>query len=216
MKNDAEQNALIKEVWDGVREQNVVNFLKAYWKHIATGLVVFFLTLAGIQLYNGSKINSQLEETALFEKVLSRSGLNSNDRNAVLKTLVSTGNYGYQGIALLMQADTALKNGDEKKAISLLKESKDKINVSELKNLVILKLAFLEADEISYEGLKKLLSPLLEKDEAFYSSATLLLGVKAMDVEKNDEALEFFNDLIDAKSTPFSIRMLAKDMKNAL
>ncbi|MBN1783661.1 MAG: tetratricopeptide repeat protein, partial [Alphaproteobacteria bacterium] len=167
-KNDAEQNALIREVWDGVREQKVANFLKAYWKHMAIGFAVFLVMIMSVQWYHTSKVSTQLEEAALFERVLSRSALNESERDSLLQTLVSTGEYGYQGVGVLMEADKALKQGQTDKAIMFLEEGKDKVEVKELRHLIILKLALLKSDELSYDALDELISPLLDDGEPFY------------------------------------------------
>lgn len=215
-KNDAEQNALIREVWDGVREQKVADFLKAYWKHIAAGFALFLVMIVGIQWYRASRVSAQLEEAALFERVLSRSALNETERDSLLQTLVSTGTHGYQGIGVLMQADKAMKQGQTAKAVTLLEEGKDKVEIKELRHLIILKLALLRSDEMAYSDLKELISPLLDKGEAFYATSTLLLGFKAMDEKKTEEATAHFDALIQDKTVPFTIRSTAQEMKNAL
>ncbi len=214
MKKDAEQNALIKEVWDGVREQKVTNFLKAYWRLLLTGFIVFLLTLSGIQFYKNNKVSSQLKETALFEKVLKSSSLGTSERDAILQTIISTNDYGYQGISALMLADKNLKTGNREKAIEVLE--KNKIKNPELQNLVLIKLATLKADKISFEELKKMLKPVLKKGKSFYSTANLLLAFKALDTNKSDIAKEIFSKLEDNLNTPFSIKTLASEMKNAL
>ncbi|MHA1540970.1 MAG: tetratricopeptide repeat protein [Alphaproteobacteria bacterium] len=213
MKKDAEQNALIKEVWDGVREQKVTNFLKAYWKLLLTGFIVFLLTLSGIQFYKNNKISSQLKETALFEKVLTKSSLGESERDAILQTIISTSDYGYQGISALMLADKNLKTGNTKKAIEVLENSS--IKNPELQNLILIKLATIKSEKMTFEELEKMLKP-IKKGKAFYSTANLLLAFKALDRGKNEIAKDLFSKLENDLNTPFSIKTLASEMKNAL
>ena len=212
-KNDGEQNALIREVWNGVREEKVVNFMKAYWSHIVFGFALLLFVLVGFQWYRRSHVSSQLEESSLYEQVLSPSSL---DKETLLKTLTSTGDYGYQGVAVLIQADKAIKDGKTQVAIDLLEKNKNEVVVKEMRHLVVLKLALLKLDKLSYDSLKGLLSPLLNKDESFYATATLLLGVKAMDSNQKEEAMLLFESLVNDSSVPISIRSVAQEMKNAL
>ncbi len=214
MKKEAEQNALITEVWEGVREQKVIRFLKSYWKLLITGFIVFLLVLSGIQFYKNNKISSQLKETAIFEKVLIKSSLGEFERDAILQTIISTSDYGYQGISALMLADKNLKAGNKEKAIKILEKSS--IKNPELQNLILIKLATLKADKISYEELKKILKPVLKKEKSFYSTANLLLAFKALEDGKNKIAKDFFLNLENDLNTPFSIKTLASEMKNAL
>ncbi|MHA1549924.1 MAG: tetratricopeptide repeat protein [Alphaproteobacteria bacterium] len=211
-KQDHEEDALIKEVWEGVREEKVVAFLKDNWKHMAFGLAVFLIVLSGIKIIKNMNFKSALKESALIERVLSRSTLTEKERLAFLKTLSETGSTGYQGVSVLMQADKALKEGRKQEALEILKTVD--VEKEEMKNLVAIKLSLIEMDKLSFDEFEERLDDISDGD-AFYYFSQLLLGFKAMET-KHPEAKEIFENLIDDEATPLSIRSISQEMKNVL
>ncbi|MBN2676103.1 MAG: tetratricopeptide repeat protein [Alphaproteobacteria bacterium] len=210
-KHDHEQDALIREVWDGVREEKAVRFIQDNWKQGLFGIIIFFIALSGIKLYKANVNRSALKEAQILEQVISRSSLQEKERLNLLQTLSSTGRFGYQGIAVLMHADKALKEGRKEEAIDILKNAN--IHDAILKNLVALKYAFLISDKVSFDELKKALDG-IDDDEIFSHSKKLLLGFKAFEENKKEEAQKYFNALIEDETTPLSIRSTAQEMKN--
>ena len=211
-KQDHEEDALIKEVWEGVREEKVVAFLKDNWKHMVFGVAVFLIVLSGMKIIKRMDFKSALKESALIERALSRSSLAENERLALLKTLSETGSTGYQGVSALMQADKALKEGRKQEALEILKTVD--VEKEEMKNLVAIKISLIEMDKFSFEELKEQLEDISD-GEAFYHFSQLLLGFKAMET-KQTEAKEIFENLIEDETTPLSIRSTSQEMKNVL
>jgi len=210
---DAQQNALIREVWDGMREQKLLEFVKKHQKLIIFGISVFFISLAGIEAYKSFKRASVLEEARIFEQAINQEPV---VRQNMLTSLSETGSHGYVGISVLMRADQAVRSGDISSALDILSKGYKQTSDTEIKSLILLKEATLRADSLSFESLRDLLDPLLSAQDPFYASATLLLASKALDENNTETAQELLDSILADSSISFTIRSSAQELKNAL
>ena len=176
--------------------------LRALWDKYRTiviaiiiGPIVIFSAFTAYQNWENSKIAKS--GTLLSEAIEYVNISDFNKASATIQELKNISSKEYLQYANIIEAAIAVESNDINKAIKLYEKYIQDSNDSILKNLALIKIAYLKLDSSSSEEIKNLLTPILIEENSLYGISLELLGYSYFRNNNYDESFKQFKLILN-------------------
>lgn len=217
-KKAAEDDVLMREIDDAVRQDQYSDFAQNYGKQIIAVVVAGLIAFAGY-LWWDSRNEAALEadsETLVSALDQIEAG-NLDTGAATLDTLISEGNDGSAGMAKLLKAGIAMEQGRSAEAAKLYAE----VSASSDLPAALRDLATVREVASTYDTLKPAdviarLKPLAVPGNAYFGSAGEMVAMAYLQQGKRAEAGALFGEIAKDDTAPEGLRSRARQMAGLL
>lgn len=217
-KKAAEDDVLLREIDDAVRQDQYANFAKQY------GRPLLGVAVAGVLAFGGYLFWDSRQEAALEEQSDAYVGAldqvqagNMADASAKLDPVIGEASAGTRAAAQLMKAGIAAQDNKPGEAAALFAAvAADEDAPPALRDLARIREVATQYDELGPDEVVSRLKPLAEPGNAWFGSAGELVAHAYLDQGKREEAGVLFGELARNEDVPRSIRDRARDMAGQL
>lgn len=212
----AEQDALLREVDEAVRQGDMESFFSKWGKPLL-GVVVLGLAGFGGYLYWDHQ-REQALEADLEALVLAIDQLEAGNRDATLEKLNAVGGDGTAATnAKMLRAGMASEDGKDDEAAKLFGEVADDAKAPQaLRDLARIRQISLKYDSMKPAEVIAALKPLAVPGEPFFASAGELVAHAYLAQDKRDEAGALFAQIANDENTPEPARARMLNMAGIL
>ena len=211
----AEQEALLREVDDAVRQGDFEGFMARYGKPIL-GVVVLGLAAFGGYLFWDNQREAQMEASS-EQLVTAIDQLEAGNTAAVGERLEGIEGGTAALSAAMLRAGIASEEGDTEEAARLFGEVADDASAPEaMRNLALIRRTALTFDTMQPADVVTAMKPLAVPGEPFFASAGELLAHAYMAQDKRSEAGALFAQIARDENTPQSARARMLNMAGIL
>jgi len=213
---DHTEDALIREVNDELREEQMMRLWRSYGSYVIGVAVLIIVIVAGQQGWKAYDISTRSAEGDRFQNamVLAQSGDTAGAINAV-RSLADDASSGYGILARFQQAALLAKQGDAAGAAQLYqdiaRENIGNVAFSGLANILGI-MTEINAGGYDAKALAFRLSSIAEDGHPYRHSARELLGLIALQAGDMDKANAAFSGLASDLTAPKGIRDRAKSL----
>lgn len=212
----AQNDALLREIDDAVRQDAVTNFWKSY------GLLVAGLIVAGLLAFGGwllwqNHTETQAEDNGeRYAAALTKAASGQAD-NAALTGLADAGQPGYRAGALLIQAGVKAEKKDYRGAIAAYKAiAADSTLAQPYRDLALIRQTALEFDSLPPQTVIDRLKPLAEAGNPWFGSAGEMSALAYAKLGKRDLAGALFAAIAKDANVPRTIQTRAVQMASLM
>jgi hypothetical protein len=210
-----EDEVLIREIDEAVREDALYAFLKDHGVKLLGGLIALIAALAGYMLwdnYREGQLESQSEALiSALDYADQRDFKTASEKVAPLLADGSTA--GARTAAQFLQAASALEQGDKAKATALYKAiAADGDAPPALRDLAKVRDVSTNFDTMKPSAVIAALGPLAKPDNAFFGSAGELVAMAHLESGNRAEAGKLFAQIAKDEDLPETLRSRARQM----
>lgn len=214
----AEDEVLMREIDEAVRQDDAAEFMKKYGPAIA-GIIVVFLAAFGGWLYWQNMQENELErqsETIITALDAVEAGDFASASEQV-EPLIAEGNVGARAAALFLQAGAALEQGETQRAVDLYAAiAADEAIPAPLRDLARLREVASNFDEREPADAIARLEPLAQPGATFYGSASELIAIAHLEMGNREEAGAIFAELAGDDTLPETLTRRAQQLAGVL
>lgn len=214
----AEEESLLREVDDAVRQDDLANFGQRYGRTIAIGAGVLLLGFGGYLFWQDRKdaAREQQSETLIAAVDQMQAG-NLAAAASGVEGLAQDGAPGPNATARLLQAGTAAERGNPADAAARLTAlAADGSAPQAMRDLAKIRLVALQFDTTDKGQVIAQLGPLARPESPWFGSAGELVAMAYLEQGKRAEAGRLFADISAADSVPDPIRSRTRQMAGVL
>lgn len=215
----AQNDALLREVDEGVRQDQFADFGKRYGRPIIALLVIGLIGF-GIYLWWNSSQESKKEVDS--ERIISaedsfQAGDNA-DGQKKLGDLPDEGHSdGARTAAKMLKAGAQLEAGKPKEAAALFEQiANDGDAPQEMRDLANIRVVTIRYDTMKPSDVEAQLKPLATPGNPYFGSAGELVGMAMLEQGKKKEAGTLFGEIAKNEDVPQTIRARARQMAGLL
>lgn len=214
----AEDEVLIREIDEAVRQDDAAAFMKKYGPTLA-GVIVLFLAAFGGWLYWQNLQESELE--AQSETLITAlDAVEAGDYAAATEQvdpLIADGAPGARAAALFLQAGAALEQGETARAVEIYgRIAADEEIAAPLRDLARLREVASNFDERDPADAIAKLEPLARPGNTFYGSAAELTAIAHLEMGNRKEAGEIFAAISKDEDLPETLTRRAQQLAGIL
>ena len=212
----AEQDALLREVDEAVRQSDLEVFMDRFGKPLL-GLVVLGLGAFGGYLWWDNRQEAEIERSSeqLVTAIDQLEAGNTDEADAQLAAIEGAGNADVS--ALMLRAGIAADAGEDDEAVQLLDRVIDDADTPEaLRSLAVIRRTALRFDAMEPAEVVSAMQPLAVPGEPFYASAGELLAHAYLAQDKRDESGALFAAIAREENTPRGARARMLNMAGIL
>ncbi|MBX7460943.1 tetratricopeptide repeat protein [Qipengyuania huizhouensis] len=212
----AEQEALLREVDDAVRQGDLESFMDRYGKPLIGVVVIGLLSFAGY-LYWDNRQETALESSS-EELVTTLDQLEAGNVDTATARLEAFEGEGTPAIsAKMLRAGIAAEGGDAAQAATLFGEIADDENAPDvMRNLALIRRTALLFDQTEPAEVIAAMKPLAVPGEPFFASAGELVAHAYLAQNQRDEAGALFAEIARDENTPEPARARMLNMAGIL
>ncbi|WP_197458142.1 MULTISPECIES: tetratricopeptide repeat protein [unclassified Erythrobacter] len=217
-QESAQQEALLREVDDAVRQSDAQAFLDRWGKPLLGLIIIALVAFAGY-LYWDSRQEAAMErdsETLVgaLDQIQAGNLDSGYDR---LEELAAGEGSGAAVVAKLMRAGIAEQRGDTDEASALFKQiAADDGAAPAMRDLARLRDVALNYDAMDSADIVAALKPLATPGKPYFASAGELVAHAYLDQDKRAEAGALFAQIAKDQTAPESVRSRARQMAGVL
>lgn len=217
---DPIEDALIREVNDELREEQMMKLWRRYGSYVVGVAVVIVAIVAGYQGWKSYDIRTRSNEGERFQNAmqLAEDG-NTEAALQAAKGLGQDARSGYGILASFQQAALLAKQGDTSGAArqyqKIARENIGNVALSGLANILSI-MTEVNAGGFDAKALEFRLSTMTEATHPYRHSARELLGLIALQSGDTAKAKAAFQGLVDDVTTPPRLRDRAKNLLQRL
>lgn len=214
----AEEEALLREVDDAVRQDDLVSFGQRYGRQLALAAAVLVLGFGGF-LFWQSRQEAALngESEAVIAALDQAQAGNFAAAGTAASGLVGQGAEGPAASARLIAAGAAVEQGQTEEAVKQLGAlAADGSAPQAMRDLATLRLVALQYDRMDRGQVIARLGPLAKPDNPWFGSAGELVAMAYLDQGKRAEAGSLFSQIARDEAVPDPIRSRARQMAGVL
>lgn len=214
----AEEEALLREVDDAVRQDDLASFGQRYGRTLAIGAGVLVLGFGGFLFWKDREdgARERQSETLVTAMDQLQAGNNAASADAV-RELSESGDPGPNASARLLLAGAAVEQGRAADAAAALTALRDDMSAPQaLRDLASLRLVALQFDTMDKAQVIARLGPLARPDSPWFGGAGELVAMAYLEQGKRAEAGRLFADIARADDVPEQIRSRARQMAGVL
>lgn len=211
-------DAFVREVDDAVREDQILGFWTRYGKLVLGLIGGGLLAYGGYLFYHHNKAQNAGTTAESFVQALNESEAgNSAAATKALATVKAEGDGAYQAAALMTEANNAIRNKDDKKAIALLGQLATDTKAPQIyRDLALLRSTTMQLDTIKPEEVIARVKPLAVESNALFPSAAELVALAYMNQGKDADAGALFGKIAAFEGTPAELKARAQQMAGML
>ena len=213
-----QQEALLREVDDALREDQFADAAMRYGKSIGTVVVIGLAGFAGYLWWSGQqegKLESGSEAIVKAIDQLQAGNLDTADK--AFAPLAKSGSNGAKLVARMTRAGIAAEQGRTAEAVKLYGEiSADAKAPEPFRDLATIREIALNYDKMKPEEVVKRLKPLAAPGKPYFGSAGELLGAAYLDQGRDDLAGPLFAEISKDKDVPESMRSRSRQLAGVM
>ena len=213
-----QQEALLREVDDALREDQFAEAAKRYGMPLGVLIVIGLAAFAGYLWWSGqqeAKLDRGSEQIVKAIDQLNAGNFDTADKS--FAAIVKSGDSGAQAVAILAQAGIAEKQGKTAEAAKLYGQiAADKSAPEPYRDLATIREVALNYDKMKPEEVVERLKPLAAPGRPFFGSAGELLGAAYLEQGKKDLAGPLFAEISRDKNVPESLRSRARQLAGVM
>ena len=214
----AEDNALLREVDDAVRQDTMAEAAKRYGIPVLTVAVAGLIGFGGYLLWHGNNeksLETSSEELVKAMDTLAAGHVDSADK--ALAKLATDAPDGAKASAELLRAGIALQQGRKAEAVKLYEAVAANSSLSApYRDLATIRAVAANFDAMKPDDVVARLKPLAVPGNAWFGSAGELVGAAYLKQGKNDLAGPLFASIAKDKDVPESTRSRARQLAGLL
>lgn len=214
----AQDEALLREVDDAVRQDQFADFGKRYGRPLI-GIVVGGLALFAGYLFWDSRQEAAMEadSEALVSAMDQIEAGNLKTGTDALDTLAASDNEGARSAALVLKGGVLSRQGSTAEAAKVFQQlASDSDAPQAYRDLALVREIALKYDTMEPGEVIARLSPLAKPDNAFFGSAGEMVAMAYLDQGKRKEAGALFSQIARNDDVPQSLRSRARQMAGVL
>lgn len=214
----AEEEALLREVDDAVRQDDLRTFGQRYGKQLIVGATVLIVGFAGFLFWQSQRHASRENESNAVIAALDQSQAGNFSAAATgASPLLDNGADGPMASARMIAAGAAIEQGNPDEArrqFGVL--AADTSAPPAMRDLALLRLVALDYDRMDKAQVVTRLAPLAEPGNAWFGSAGEMTAMAYLDQGKRAEAGKIFASIAQDANVPDPIRSRARQMAGVL
>ncbi len=201
-------DAFFREVTDDLERDQLKNWWDRHGRTLITGISVGLIALAAYLWWDGKQADKRVAEADSYVTALRNlEGDKAGEAKAVFAKLSKDGTKGYQALAKLQLAASALKDGKATEAVALYDGlAKDGSVPKALQEFASLRSTMVQFDDLKPADQIARLEPLAQQGGAWFGTAGELLAIAYLNNNQQAKALTLFEILAkiprDAKGKP--------------
>ncbi len=214
----AEEEALLREVDDAVRQDELAGFGQRYGRQLLIGGAVIILGFGGF-LYWQSRQHAALEKesNALIVALDQAQAGNLASAATAASALIGQGADGPEASARLVAAGAAVEQNNTAEAKKQLTALIDDAKAPQaIRDVATLRLVALEFDTMDKNQVIARLGPLAKPDNPWFGSAGELVAMAYLEQGKRAEAGKLLASIATTATVPEAIRSRARQMAGVL
>ena len=216
-KPDAEQEMLMREVDEAVRQDEVSTFARKYGWPLG---IVFVVAIAG---YGGFLLWQNQTESALQERseelVMAMDELDAENLGIADIELneLSQGDDGAAAAAAMLRANIAMEQGRTVDAVALYDQVANNAELpSEYRDVAAIRSISAQFDELDPQAVIDRIGPLAQPDSPYFGSAGELVAHAYLAQERPEQAGPLLVSIAQNDNVPQSIRGRSRQLAGAL
>lgn len=214
------EDALIREVNEELREEQMMKLWKRYGGYAIGVAVLVVAIVAGYQGWKQYTANTRLEESERFYAAAQLAGMDNTDAAlSAFQSLASDASTGYGVLSSFQAAALKAGAGDVAGATALYNQiAKENTADTAVSGLASVMSAALEINAGGYDraALEQRLQTISGDDQPYRYSARELLGLIALDAGDVANARALFDQLSTDAAAPQSMAQRARDIVQSL
>jgi hypothetical protein len=212
----AQNDALIREIDDAVRQDDIQDFWKRFGIAIAAAIVIGLAVFGGWLFWQDHQ-RKDAEATAERYSVMLARAKAGNPDDAAIASLQTASQPAYRAGTLLMTAGLKSAKNDVKGAIADYRAiAADTSLAKPYRDLALVRQTALEFDSMAPQAVIDRLKPLSEAGNPWFGSAGELSAIAYMKLGKRDLAGALFAAIAKADDVPRTIQTRAVQMASLL
>ena len=217
-KKAREEEVLLREVDEAVRQDELGAFAEKYGKPIVALVIVALLAFGGFLWWQADReANREAHSEALISAIDNAEAGNFDTASAKLDPVVSEAESGVAATAQMLQAGLALEQDDNERAAELFNAVADDGDApQELRDLARIRAVSAQFDRMTPEDVIAQLRPIAVPGNAFFGSAGELVAMAYLEQDKRAEAGALFAEIAKDDETPESLRARSRQMAGLL
>jgi len=218
IRRAAEQDVLLREVDEAVRQDEAGEFVRRYGKAIIALLILALAAFGGWLWWRDHREAQKQRVSEEYVQALDQIDAgNAVKANAALDPLAQKGTPAAMAGARLLEAGLMVAKGDTARATTALFKIADDNDVpQELRNLAAIKAVTAGFDTMKPETVIARMKPLAKPGNPWFGSAGELLAAAYLKQGKKDLAGPLFASIAKDEDTPPSLRSRARQMAGQL
>lgn len=211
------QDALLREVDDAVRQDELFGFWQRYGKAIAIAIVLGLAAFGGWLFWDHHRKETSGEVAEQAQELVDAAAGGGTPDPAKLKALGDASQPGYRAMARLIEAGAAAKKGDVKGAVALYgKIHADASLAQPYRDLALLRQIAITFDTMQPQQVVDRLKPLAVEGGPWFGSAGEMTAIAYMKMGKRNLAGPIFAAVSRDEHTPATLRSRARQMAGLL
>jgi hypothetical protein len=213
-----QDEALLREVDDAYREEQVADLARRYGKPVGVVLVLALALFGGYLFWHSQREGDLERQSEELVKSLDAIDAGNYDTAApMLEKLVADGSDGAQTAARMLQAGVALRQGRDADAARLYGEVRaDGDAPQAYRDLATIREVAVSFDSMDKAEVVERLKPLAVPGNAWFGSAGELLAVAYLEQNRRDLAGPLLAQIAKEEGAPQSLRSRARQLAGVL
>lgn len=211
------QDALLREVDDAVRQDELFGFWRRYGKAVAIIVAAGLVAFGGWLFWNHHRQQSSGEVAEQAQELVDAAAGGGSPDAAKLKALGDASQPGYRATAKLIEAAELAKKGDVKGASALYGQiNADSSLAQPYRDVALLRQIAITFDTLQPQQIVDKLKPLAVEGGPWFGSAGEMTAIAYMKMGKKNLAGPIFAAISRDEQTPASLRSRARQMAGLL
>lgn len=214
----AEEEALLREVDDAVRQGDMEHFGRTYGKPLAAAVVLALVAFGGYLFWNARQDAAREGDGEVLIGALDQVQAGNLEAGSdALKPLTEDGEGLARANALMLQAGIASQRGESAEAAGLFGRVAESGDAPQMvRDLARIRRVALQFDSMDKAAVVRELGPLAQADSPFFGSAGELVAMAYLQQGKCREAGALFAEIAKSSDVPEGIRSRARQMAGVL
>jgi len=217
-KQKLQDEALLREVDDAYREEQVAQLARRYGIPVGIGIVLALLLFGAYLIWHSQREGDYERQSEELVKALDAIEVGNYDTAApMLQELAAEGNEGTRTAAVLLQAGVALRQGRAADAARLYGQVRaDGDSPQEYRDLATIREVAVLFDSMNKAEVVSRLKPIAVPGNAWFGSAGELLAMAYLDQNRRDLAGPLLAQIAKDDNAPQSVRSRARQLAGVL
>lgn len=214
----AEDDALLREVDDAVRQDQYSDFGKKYGRPLLAALVLGLAGFGGYLWWDSEREAAMEADSEQLVSAMDQidAGNLQTGREALDK-LIASDNAGARTVALMLQGGVLLEQDDAEGAARVFGQvANDAEAPQAYRDLAVVRQVAVQFDTMEPGEIITRLKPIAVPENAYFGSAGEMLAMAYLDQGKRKEAGELFSQIAQDEDVPQSLRGRARQMAGVL
>jgi len=213
-----QEEMLLREVDDAVRQDSLVTFMRKYGKPVGAAVVLFLAVLGGWLWWDARQESAmERESEALISAIDQWDSGNLDEADNRLTDLAENGGPGAKAAAQMLRAGIAAQRGCDQEAINGFEAVAADTSLPEnYRNLATIRSVALQYDSMAPAQVIERLKPLAVPGNPWFGSAAEMVAMAHLEQGKTELAGSLFTQLAADEKAPQSLRSRARQMAGLL